>query len=187
MQPGPQAVEGLCERALNLLHQQGLPQAEQQRQEGFSLASLTKMLEALAALRINHPRLLCALLPAAAAALAAQEPAAVGEGTGSMDDLISLAEALGNMHTAGLVSLTGLPVPDALLPIWQQIMRQLAGIASASGRDLSRKYASTLQRAASQLNAEQHCSRGPASASFFLPHCVNRPLLVPGSQAHQHP
>lgn len=173
-QPRPQAVEAVCDRALALLlPARELPQPLRQQPRGFSLGASAKLLGAVAALRINHPRLLCALLPAAAAALADRRgfsPATAA--TVSLPEMLSLAAALGQLQAEGLLDPADLAAPDTLLPLWRQLMRMMASAASAArGGILQPEAAAIVQRAAMHLSSL--CAGRPA---FWLPPSVSRAL-----------
>lgn len=185
-QLGPQAVEAVCNRALALLlPARELPQPLRQQPRGFSLGALATLLAALAALRINRPRLLCALLPAAAAELADQGRA--GPATtptarpASLREMVNLAAALGQLQAAGLLAPADLAAPDALLPLWRHLMRQMASAASAAQAGiLQAEDAATVQRAATQLNI---LSAG--RPAFWLPPVVSQALVGTPQSAPQ--
>ncbi|KAL4431187.1 hypothetical protein ABPG75_006443 [Micractinium tetrahymenae] len=187
LHPGPLAVEALCERALALLlPARELPQPLRQQPRGFSLGALARLLAALAALRINRPRLLCALLPAAAAALAEGEQegsaSAAAARPASLREMVSLAAALGQLQAAGLFAPADLASADALLPLWRQLMRQMASAASAAhGGALQPEDAALVQQAAMQLNSGVSAGR-PA---FWLPPAVSRALAGTPQPARQ--
>lgn len=186
-QPGPQAVEAVCARALALLvPAQELPQPLRQQPRGFSLGALARLLSALAALRINSPRLLCAVLPAAAATLARPEGGAPVTASharqASLRELVNLSAALGQLQAAGLLGPADLASPDAMLPLWRHLMRQMASAAGAGkAGNLHVEDAAIVQQAAAQLNSL--CAGRPA---FWLPPSVSQALLGMPQPAQQH-
>ncbi len=186
-QPGPQAVEAVCARALALLVPvQELPQPLRQQPRGFSLGALARLLSALAALRINSPRLLCALLPAAAATLARPEGGAPVTASharqASLREMVNLSAALGQLQAAGLLGPADLASPDAMLPLWRHLMRQMASAAGAGKASiLPAEDAAIVQQAAAQLNSL--CAGRPA---FWLPPSVSQALLGMPQPAQQH-
>ena len=193
LQLGQAAALAACDRALALLQQQQQPAMQQ----GLSLGALAKILWALAALGINHPPLLCALLPAAGTALAGQGEALQQGGSlpaSLMRELVSLAAALGHLRAAGLLEPAGLGSPDTLLPFWGLLM-DMVGCATngaeqqrdqrdgSAGGGMEGGDARILQQAAAQLNAGL---AGRQRGMFWLPPAVQRALALAATAPLQH-
>lgn len=176
---GGEAAEVACERALAILQAGSLAvrQAAQQAQQGFTLGALARLLSALALLGLNQPRLLCALLHAAAAALRAQEQAANQAGgascRGVQRDLAWLASALGKLQAAGQLAAAGLD-QRSILPLWIQLCTRLDGAAATANGGLQHRDAEAVQLAAAQLDA----SLGSGQPTFFLPPAVVRAVTA---------
>ena len=137
--------------------------------------ALALILAALAALRLRHPRLLCALLPAVGTALGQQEQGVrSGEATPSstLPELVSVTAALGHLAVGGLLADAGLGAPQ-LSPLWQQVMCHLAAAAIPGG--LPSQDAALVQQAAGQLGSTLP---GGPPGSFWLPPAVQRALAA---------
>ena len=134
LQLGQAAAQAACDRALALLQQS---QQQPAMQQGLSLGTLAKIMGALAALRLNHPPLLCALLPAAGAALAGQGQALKKGGSlpaSLMRELVSLAAALGHLQAGGLLEPAGLGSPRTLLSFWSLLMNWVGCAADGAAQ-----------------------------------------------------
>ena len=151
----PRAEWAACERALHLLQPTpgGAP-----AQPAITLGALARLLVAIAALGINHPRLLHTLLGAARALLA---PPTRGAPRG---DLARLAAALGQLPSSGLLAPAGVTA-SSLLPLWRQLTAAVDLAADATGR-LAPEHAATLRHAAAQLAAGL---AGGLPSAFALP------------------
>ena len=173
LQPAAAAAEAVCERALAAL----CPRHEPGDQPPFPLRALALILAALAALRLRHPRLLCALLPAVGAALGQQEQEVrSGEAAPSstLPELVSVTAALGHLAVGGLLADAGLGAPQ-LSPLWQQVMCHLAAAAAAIPGGLPSQEAALVQQAAVQLGSSLP---GGPPGSFWLPPAVQRALAA---------
>jgi hypothetical protein len=195
LQLGQAAAQVACDRAHAILHQL---QQQPARQQGLSLGALAKVLWALAALRLNHPPLLCVLLPAVGEALAGLGQAVQQGGSlpaSLMRELVSLAAALGHLKAGGLLEPAGMGSPGALLPFWSLLMNWVGCAAdgavqqrdqrdSSAGGGLEGADARILQQASSQLNAGL---AGRQRGTFWLPSAVQRALALAanGSPKHQ--
>lgn len=142
------------------------------------LPQLSKLLFAVGTLGLSRPRLLCALLPAAAAALDELDRAAQAGSLppSTAHHLVRLAVALGRLQVSGQLEAAGIAAPAQLLPLWRQAMALLdaaASSASAAGRPaggLEQQEARVCLRAAGQLNLGLAGGR----AVFFVPPAVQR-------------
>ena len=195
---GKAAAQAACDRALALLQQQH--QQQPAVQQGPSLGVLAKMLWAVAALGLNHPPLLCTLLPAAGAALAGHERARQQGSSlpaSLLRQLVNLAAATGQLQAAGLLEPAGLSSPDALLPFWSLLMRGVGcaidrgvqhredgSTGGTGGGSLDVADARMLQQVAAQLNAGLG---GRQRGTFWVPPAVQRILALAASPSPQHP
>lgn len=136
----------------------------------------TKLLFAVAALGLNLPRLLCALLPAVAAAMDELDRAAQAGSlpTSTARHLVRLAVSLGSLQASGQLAAAGISNQAQLLPLWRQTMALLDVAASCSVEaggppvGLHQQDARACLRAAAQLN--MGLARG--RAAFFVPAAV---------------
>lgn len=125
-------------------------------------------------LGLSRPRLLCALLPAAAAGLAEQDRAAQGGSLphNTVRHLVRLAVALGRLQVSGQLAGAGIAAPAQLLPLWRQAMALLDAAASCGGEagGMEQQDARACLRAAGQLNTGLAGGR----AVFFVPPAVQQ-------------
>lgn len=195
LQLGPQAAAAAAARALAVLQQE--QQAVQARWEGpaaaragglpplgFSLAALSKLMWAVAALGLSHPPLLESLLPALSAALAGEGEAARaggGQPGGALvRQLARLAAALGQLLATGQLAAARLDSVPALEPLWRQLQELLecsaarAAQAGGPGAGLQLQDARAVQHAADALN--HGLGRWGGGSPFQVAPCVQRCL-----------
>lgn len=172
IKPTRHGARAVCDRLAALL----LPAAQAPRQpisQALALRTLCKIAFAVAGLRLGHPGLLRALVPALSEALALLKSDWRRGSTapsGLSNDLVLLASALAELRACGLLHTAGSDSSDALLHLWQDTMAWIArsrGCAAGLGAGeevLTRDAAVQLELSVAELECDVDGSSvsGPA-------------------------